>query len=113
MALNALELVEDLQARSDLSPKDASAVVFTITRAIGAATSELVTRDQLDARIAELRADFAELKSDTHSQIASVRSEVRDLRAEMHQALRTQTVWIAGLLVGAIGVAVAILRLFP
>lgn len=81
MALNALELVEDLQARSDLSAKDASAVVYTIGRAVESATSNLVTRDQFDARMAELRGelrtDMAELRGELRSEMAALRGEIR------------------------------------
>lgn len=83
MAVNAIDLAEELEARTDLGPRNASAIAHAITRAIEATTSQLVTRDQLDARTAELRADIAELRAELRTEIGSVRGEIAELRAEM------------------------------
>lgn len=110
MALSSIELVEDLQARSDLSAKDASAVVYTISRAMESATGQLVTRDQLDVRLSELK---GELKGDIATMRTELKGDIANLRVEMHSLIRTQTAWMVGLLTGVIGVAVAVIKLFP
>ncbi len=121
MALSSAELTEDLEARSDLSQKDASAVVYTISRAVEAATGQLVTNDRLDARLSDLKGDLkgeiASLRTELKGEAAALRTEVKgdiaNLRVEMHSLVRTQTAWMVGLLTGVIGIAVAIIKLFP
>ncbi|MFT3972999.1 MAG: hypothetical protein QM699_06010 [Amaricoccus sp.] len=81
--------------------------------------SQFSTRqDLLDLR-AELKADHASLRSELREDQVALRSEFRedqaglrlaisDLRAEMHSALRQQALTI----IGAIGVLLALFRVF-
>lgn len=94
MALTAPEITEDLQARTSFSARDASGVVYTISRMLQDGTANLVTRDQLDARVAELtsqingskaelKGEVAELRSEIKTGLASVRADVAGVRGEM------------------------------
>ena len=113
MAVSALELVEDLQARSDLTQRDASAVVYTISRALESTTGQLVTRDQLDARLAELRVEVAGLRTELKGDIASLKAELKSDKADLHSLIRAQTQWFVGALVAVAGVCVAVIKLLP
>lgn len=87
--LNTLELAEDLHAR----------------------TSQLVTRDQLDARFAEVDAKFSDLKAEVKTDIAVVRTEIANLRADMERTIRMQTVWLAGTMVAVAGLVVTLTKI--
>ena len=106
MAVSTLELVEDLQARSDLTRRDASALVHTMSRLVEETTGQLVTRDQLDARLADLK---GELRGD----IAALRAEMKSDKADIHSLIRAQTQWFVGALIAVAGVAVAVVKLLP
>lgn len=122
--VNALELSEELQARTDFSERDARGIVYAISRAIETATAKLVTSEQLDARVAELRADMAELRSELKIEMAGLRGEMAELRSEvrrendalrveMRQALRSQTIWLASTMIAVAGLMVAAIKLIP
>lgn len=119
--VNALELAEDLQARTDFSERDARGVVYAITRAIDDATSKLVTADQFDARSAdlrsELRLEMAQLREELKLEMAELRAEVRGeiaaLRVEMHQAIRGQTIWLSSTMIAVAGLIIAATKLIP
>jgi hypothetical protein len=87
MAVNVLDLAEDLKARTDLSEKDARGIVRVIATAVDSATDKLVTREYLDAHLATLRAG-------------------------MHEALRSQTIWLMSTLIALTGFAIAAVKLF-
>ncbi len=134
--LNTLELAEDLHARTALSERDATGIVRVIARALDDRTSQLVTRDQFDARFAEMEARFAELKSEVKTEIAELRTEVKteisglrtelkteiadlrtelrtesaNLRADMERTIRMQTVWLAGTMIAIAGLVVAVAK---
>lgn len=103
MAASALELVEDLQVRSVWGNREATAVVHTMERLLDSTTSQLVTRDQLDARMAEQRSDFERLRAD----FAELRAEIKSDKAELHAVIRSQTVWFTGVIATGIGVLIA------
>lgn len=128
MAMNAIELAEDLAARTDFSPRNASGIAHAITRAVESTTAQLVTRDQLDARLAEVKAEIADLRAELRTENASLRAELRtenaslraemrtgnaSLRAEMHQLIRGQTIWMTSTMVGTAGVIIAAIKLLP
>jgi ribosomal protein L29 len=124
MAVNAIDLAEELQARTDLGARNATGIAHAITRAVEAATSQLVTRDQLDARTAELRADISDLRAEMRTaiadlrakmrtEIASVRKEIADLRTEIHQLIRAQTLWMTTTMIGTAGLIIAAIKLLP
>ncbi len=52
-----------------------------------------------------MRAEIAEVRADLGAEIAEVRVEIAALRSELHERLRQQTVWMAGALIGGMGVA--------
>lgn len=117
MAVSTLELVEESQARSDLTRRDASAIVQILARALEGATGELVTRDHLDARLAELRAELkggiAALRAELKGDGAGLRAEMKSDKSEMHSLIRSQTQWFVGALIAVAGIAVAIIKLVP
>lgn len=47
----------------------------------------------------------ADLRGEISAVDAGLRGDIAALRAELHDRLRQQTVWMAGALVGGIGVA--------
>jgi formyltetrahydrofolate hydrolase len=127
--INTIDLAQELQARTSLSQQDASGIVQTIAKAIDATTSNLVTREQFDARFAEMEARLAELKADVLGQIGRLETKIgqfdakfgqldakfdvkiAELRAEFHQAIRGQTAWMAGVIIAVAGLALAIAKL--
>lgn len=119
--VNALELTEELQARTDFSERDARGVVYAISRAVETATAKLVTSDQFEARMGELRAELrqemAQLRAELKIEMAELRNEMhRDsaaLRVELHQAIRTQTVWFATTVIAAVSLIIAADKLIP
>lgn len=131
MAVNAIDLAEELQARTDFSSRNASGIAHAITRALEGTTAQLLTRDQADARFAELpselktdiasvrteiasvRTEIAELRADNAAMRAESRTEIAELRAEMHQLIRTQTLWMTTTMIGTAGVLLAAIKLLP
>lgn len=111
------ELAEDLHARTVLSERDVTGIMRVIVRALDDRTSQLVTRDQFDARFAEVDAKFSDLKTEIaelHTElktdIAVVRTEITNLRADMERTIRMQTVWLAGTMVAVAGLVVTLTK---
>jgi septal ring factor EnvC (AmiA/AmiB activator) len=84
--IDTLEIARDLKA-SGLTEPQAEALARIFKVRFEADRGELVTRDYLDARLADLRAEIGELRSEMRTEIASVRTEIAELRTE----LRTET----------------------
>ena len=97
MAMNALELTEDLQTRTGLGDREARGIVRVILTAVEDGTARVVTRDHLDAEMAKLRGEL--------------RSDIQVLRAEMYQAFRTQTTWLMGTVLAVGGFIIAAVKL--
>jgi len=114
--INTIDLAQERQPRTSLSQQDATGIVQTVAKLVAGATSNLVTRDQLDARFAEMEARFAELRADLTTQIARLDSKIdtriAELRVEFHQAIRAQTTWLTGVIIASAGLGVAIAKLF-
>ena len=67
--------------------------------------SRLVTREYLDAKLAELRAEF-------RTELASVRTEIGTVRTEMISLKAEMIKWMAGLVGGStLAIIIALLRL--
>ena len=83
--INTIDLAQELQDRTSLSQQDAMGIVQTIAKAVDATASNLVTRDQLDARFAEMRVEFAELRADVQSQIGKLDSRIERLDSKIER----------------------------
>jgi formyltetrahydrofolate hydrolase len=70
-------LAQELQAVTSFTQKDAVGIVKAIAKAIDATTSNLVTRDQFDARFAELEARLSDLRAELKTEITDLRAELR------------------------------------
>ena len=97
MAVNALELTEDLQSRTGLGDREAKGIVRVIVRAVEDGTAQIVTRDHLDAEMAKLRGEL--------------RTEIQALRAEVYQAFRPQTTWLMATMLAVGGFIIAAVKL--
>jgi len=84
------------------SHEQAQGLAEIIEQSAGATRTGLATLDDLRQVAAELRAEIAE-----------VRGEIKDLRADLLRELRTQMLWFFSMLVGVVGIAVAVIKLFP
>ncbi len=62
---------------------------------------EPVTKEFVEVKNSELRAEM-------HDGFGSIRTEIANLRAEMHDELRRLTLWIAGSVISSAGMAVGI-----
>jgi hypothetical protein len=98
ISFDTLRAAERLKA-GGLPPEAATAIVEVLS---GADTSGLATKQDLADVRAELKADIADLKNAT-------KQDIKDLEIRFLGALRTQT----GLLLAAIGLAVALIKLLP
>lgn len=77
------------------------------------ARKELVTRADLAVTRAELERAIAEVKADLASLRTDFRAELADLRAEFRDELRKQMLWFFSVQIALLGIAVAIIKLFP
>ena len=78
--------------------------------------AELFERSQAQGfeKFAEvLQKELAEMRSEVRGEIAQLRGEIKDLRVELHASLRDQLLKMVGIMVGLLGLAVAIIKLFP
>ena len=72
---------------------------------------------ELDSKISGLRSELGNEISDLRSEVKSLRSEMKSLRSdiicEMNKELKDLLIKIFGIIVGTVGIAVTILKLFP
>jgi len=109
--INTLDLAQKLQARTSFSERDAAGIIQTVAEAVDGATSSLVTRDQLDARFAEMDARFSELRADVRTDIAKLKTKIAELKADIQVALRSQMTTIIGSMAAIGGLIVALVKL--
>lgn len=73
---------------------------------------EMVTREHLDRRFAELRGEMAGLRAELGGEMAELRGELRgELRAEMHQLGTRLYVSLTATMIAFLAVAVSVLSL--
>ena len=74
-------------------------------------------RSELGNEISGLRSELGNEISDLRSEMKSLRSEMKSLRSdiicEMNKELKDLLIKIFGIIVGTVGIAVTILKLFP
>lgn len=112
--MNTLEIVDELKARTSFSDRDSAGIARVIVGAIDDRVANLVTRDHLDARMAEQRADFERLRADfagLRGDFEHLRGNFEGLRGDLHQTLRAQTIWITATMLTASAVVVAVVKL--
>ena len=72
---------------------------------------------EFDSKISGLRSELGNEISDLRSEMKSLRSEMKSLRSdiicEMNKELKDLLIKIFGIIVGTVGIAVTILKLFP
>ena len=72
---------------------------------------------EFDSKISGLRSELGNEISDLRSEVKSLRSEMKSLRSdiicEMNKELKDLLIKIFGIIVGTVGIAVTILKLFP
>jgi F0F1-type ATP synthase membrane subunit b/b' len=88
--INTIELAQELQARTSFSQQDATGIVQAIAKALDATMSNLVTREQFDARFAELDARIAGLRAELKTEIAGLRAELKTEIADLRSEMRTE-----------------------
>ena len=94
-----------------LSEKHRSSIYLTLAPMLGEEEAEALLSQfparELDEPVTKefVRAEVADLRAEVHIGLAEVRTEIANLRAELHERLRQQTVWLAGALIGGMGVA--------
>ncbi len=105
----ALDHLRDLATRT----WDADAA-RTLMAHLAPDTSQLVTRDYLDLRLAaefggfrdEVHTELAGLRTEMHTELAALRTEMHTelaaLRTEMHDLITTQTRWLVGTMIGSV-----------
>lgn len=98
--VNALERVEEPQARTELSERDARGGVDALSRALRSVAATPAPVDRPEPRISGLRMAMTELKP-------AIRSDIAALRVEMRQAIRAQSIWLASAASGAVGLVIA------
>lgn len=57
--------------------------------------------------------DLQDVRGEMKDLANALRSEMKDLRAELLRELRMQMLWFFTMLVGVVGIAVAVIKLFP
>jgi hypothetical protein len=67
---------------------------------------EFVSYDKYRADLADFRSDMARFREE-------VRSDLASMRVEMHQQITSQTKWLAGAILTAAGLTVALIKLLP
>lgn len=95
---DSLENARRLEAMG-FTHEQAHGLAEMLEQSSGAARADLATRDDLHVIATELRAE--------------IRSAEERLRAELHRELRMQMLWFFTMLVGVVGIAVAVIKLFP
>lgn len=76
-------VVQKKLEEAGFEPKLAFGITAVLERdVVGDVEARLVSREYLDARMAEVRADIAEWRAETKSEIAETKSEVAALRAD-------------------------------
>jgi hypothetical protein len=78
----------------------------------GLHSEEPATRDYVDVKAAEVRADLADLRADMGIGFAEVRTDVRRLEARVERLFRQQTVWFLGGLLASIGAVTSLVTVF-
>ncbi|KAA0232283.1 MAG: hypothetical protein JJLCMIEE_03404 [Acidimicrobiales bacterium] len=72
---------------------------------------EAVTKEHLDRRFAELRAELQAEMGELRGEMADLRGDMAGLRTEMYQLGTRLFISLTGAMVGVVGLAVALLRL--
>ncbi|AAW86533.1 hypothetical protein VF_2038 [Aliivibrio fischeri ES114] len=68
---------------------------------------------EIKAEVKQTRKDLIDFQIKTIEEFGKVRTDVEKVRTELQTSMRQQTIWLFGLNVTLVGVAIAVMRFFP